>query len=184
MTHMSGNKSENTVPDRRAAEKYIKKALALGADHAVAFNTEDIEFDSRALLKCMFGCKDWGKGPTCPSRPGSLKPWEYEQIFKKYSWGIIIHSHDKKISQDVSFSLESEAFTDGYYLAFSLSDCACCSTCCGTKGLDCANPRKARPAFHSVGIDVFKTVRKFGLPIETLKDPSYEQNWYSAVFIE
>jgi predicted metal-binding protein len=184
MDEITGNKNKINVPDIKGAEKYIKKALDLGASHAVVFKTEDIEFDPRTLLKCMFGCGDWGKGPTCPSRPGSLKPWEYEQIFRKYSWGIIIHSHSKKISQDVSFSLESEAFTDGYYMAFSLSDCAVCRECCGTKGLDCANPRKARPAFHSVGIDVFKTVRKFGLPIDTLKDPSDEQNWYSAVFIE
>jgi predicted metal-binding protein len=166
------------------AEKYIKKAMERGADHAVFFRIEDIEFDPRALLKCMFGCNAWGKGHTCPSRPGSLKPWEYEQILRRYSWGIIIHSHSKKTSQDVSFSIESEAFTDGYYMAFSLSDCAICPECGGERGTPCANPRKARPAFHSVGIDVFKTVRKFGLPLETLKTPSDEQNWYSAVFIE
>jgi len=167
-----------------AAEKYIKKALALGADHAVFFRTDDIEFDPRTLLKCMFGCNDWGKGHTCPSRPGSLLPWEYEHILRRYRWGIIIHSHNKKISQDVSFAIESEAFTDGYYFAFSMSDCAICAECSGSKGAPCVNPSRARPAFHSVGIDVFRTVRKFGLPIDTLKDKSDEQNWYSAVFIE
>ena len=166
------------------AEKYIKKALDMGADHAVRFDIDDIVFDSSTLLKCMFGCNDWGIGHTCPSRPGSLKPWEYEQIFKKYSWGIIIHSKDKKISQNASFAVESEAFTDGYYFAFSLSDCALCPQCMGYKGSCCANPRKARPAFHSVGIDVFKTVKKFGLPLYTLTNPDEEQNWYSAVFIE
>lgn len=165
-------------------QKYVDYAMSLGADHAVAFNVTDIEFDSRTILKCMFGCNDWGKGPTCPSRPGSLKPWEYEQVFKKYSWGIIIHSHSKKISQDVSFQVESKAFTDGYYMAFSLSDCANCKECIGLKGMNCANPSKARPAFHSVGIDVFKTVRKFNLPIYPLKTKTEEQNWYSAVFIE
>lgn len=132
----------------------------------------------------MFGCTDWGKGNTCPSRKGSLKPWEYKEIFSKYSWGIIIHSTDKKKSQDVSFEIEKEAFLKGYYFAFSLSDCAVCKECAGCRGLDCVNPRKARPAFHSVGIDVFKTVRKFDLPIATLKDKSESQNWYSAVFIE
>lgn len=166
------------------AEKYIKRALEMGADDAVGFKIEDIEFDPRTLLKCMFGCGDWGKGNTCPSRPASLSPWEYEKLFKKYSWGVIIHSKDKKISQNVSFAIESEAFTDGYYFAFSLSDCALCKECAGFKGLCCVNPRKARPAFHSVGIDVFKTVRKFGLPLNTLKSETDEQNWYSAVFIE
>ncbi|MFY9568474.1 MAG: DUF2284 domain-containing protein [Acetivibrionales bacterium] len=175
---------KNSSQATKAAEKYIRKAIEMGADHAVFFRTGDIEFDPRTLLKCMFGCNTWGKGHTCPSRPGSLKPWEYEQIFRKYSWGIIIHSHSKKISQDVSFSIESQAFTDGYYMAFSLSDCSSCSECGAARGSDCADPRKARPAFHSVGIDVFKTVRKFGLPLETLRTPSDEQNWYSAVFIE
>jgi predicted metal-binding protein len=163
---------------------YVDLALQLEADHAVIFNIEDIEFDSRTLLKCMFGCNDWGKGHTCPSRPNSLRPWEYEAIFKKYSWGVIVHSRDKKISQEVSFALEKEAFFNGHYFAFSLSDCACCKECTGFKDQACANPQKARPAFHSVGIDVFRTVRKFDLPISTLREKGEEQNWYSAVFVE
>ena len=56
------------------AGKYIRKAMDMGADHAVFFRTEDIAFDPRSLLKCMFGCSSWGKDHTCPSRPGSLKP--------------------------------------------------------------------------------------------------------------
>lgn len=163
---------------------FINRALELGADHAIVFKLQDIEFDSRTILKCMFGCNDWGKGHTCPSRPGSLKPWEYQKVFEKYKWGIIIHSTNKKISQDVSFEIEREAFLKGYYMAFSLSDCAICQECAGFKDRECVNNKKARPAFHSVGIDVFKTVRKFGLPIETLKEKDEEQNWYSAVFIE
>lgn len=163
---------------------YVNKALELGADDAVIFNIGDIEFDSRTILKCMFGCSDWGKGNTCPSRPGSLKPWEYEKVLKKYSWGVIIHTHDKKNSQDISFEIERLAFAEGYYFAFSLSDCAICEQCAGCSGAACVNPKKARPAFHSVGIDVFKTVKKFKLPIDTLKQQEDEENWYSAVFIE
>ncbi len=163
---------------------FIDKALELGADHAVAFKIEDIAFDSRTILKCMFGCGDWGKGHTCPSKPNSLSVFDYKKVFEEYSWGIIIHSTEKKVSQDVSFAIEREAFFKGYYLAFSLSDCALCSKCQGLEARACANQLKARPAFHSVGIDVFKTVRKFGLPLETLKEKGEQQNWYSAVFIE
>jgi len=171
--------------NRIEAQEYFKKrALELGADDVVIFNIEDIVFDSRTILKCMYGCADWGKGHTCPSRPGSLKPWEYKDVLKNYSWGIIIHSTKKKVSQDVSFEIEREAFLKGYYFAFSMSDCAVCPECAGFKGEPCRMPKKARPAFHSVGIDVFATVRKFGLPIETLKDTNDVQNWYSAVFIE
>jgi len=163
---------------------FIKLAIKLGADHAVAFKIKDIVFDPRTILKCMFGCSDWGKGHTCPSRPGSLKPREYREIFDKYSWGIIIHSKSKKASQDISFAVEREAFLKGYYFAFSLSDCALCAECAGHRSEKCVNPKKARPALQSVGIDVFKTVAKFSLPLKTLQNQDEKQNWYSAVFIE
>ncbi|MHC4594801.1 MAG: DUF2284 domain-containing protein, partial [Planctomycetota bacterium] len=105
-------------------------------------------------------------------------------IFERYSWGIIIHSTSKKVSQDVSFAIEREAFLKGYYFAFSLSDCTLCSECAGRQGTECVNPKKARPALQSVGIDVFKTVHRLGLPLKTLQSENEEQNWYSAVFIE
>jgi len=169
---------------RTQAEHFTRMATELGADHAVAFKIDDIVFDPRTILKCMFGCADWGKGHTCPSRPGSLKPWEYRKIFEKYSWGIIVHSTEKKIAQEASFAVERDAFLKGYYFAFSLSDCALCGECAGFHSSECVNPKKARPAFHSVGIDVFKTVHQFGLPLETLRAEDEQQNWYSAVFIE
>ena len=163
---------------------FIDLAIKLGAGHAVVFKIDDIAFDPRTILKCMFGCSDWGKGNTCPSRPGSLKPWEYQKVFQKFSWGIIIHSTTKKVSQEVSLAIETEAFLKGYYFAFSLSDCTLCSECAGHRGDECANPKEARPAMQSVGIDVFKTVHRFDLPLKTLRSEDEEQNWYSAVFIE
>jgi predicted metal-binding protein len=171
-------------PAQSDKDYFIKLATKLGADHAVVFKIEDIVFDPRTILKCMFGCSDWGKGHTCPSRPGSLKPWEYRQVFEKYSWGIIIHSTNKKVSQDVSLAIEKEAFLKDYYFAFSLSDCALCEECAGHRSEQCVNPKKARPALQSVGIDVFKTSHQLGLPLKTLKEQDEEQNWYSAVFIE
>ena len=106
-------------------------------------------------------------------------------MLSRYQWGIIVHAADKSLSQKISLALESRAFHDGYYFAFSLSDCALCGKCAATENAPCRFPRMARPAFHSVGIDVFKTVRGFGLPICTLEHPETEaQNWYSAVFVE
>lgn len=165
-------------------EQAVAKALDMGADDAVIFRLDQIVFDSRTLLKCMYGCEDWGKGHTCPSAPGSLKPWEYEQVLRRYQWGCIIHSTSKKVSQDISFALEREAFIAGHYFAFSMSDCAICSECAGFKGKPCVAQERARPAFHSVGIDVFATVKQFDLPLTTLASEDESQNWYSAVFIE
>jgi predicted metal-binding protein len=170
--------------NKEYAEILITEAKKLGAADAVAFGIGDIVFDPRTILKCMFGCADWGRNPTCPSRPGNLDIEQYERVLKRYKWGVIVHAHDKHTTQKVSFALESRAFVDGHYFAFSMSDCALCKECAGSEGQPCRNVRQARPAFHSVGIDVFATVHKFGLPLETLKDETQQQNWYAAVFVE
>lgn len=167
------------------AEKYLQLAQEMGAVDAVLFEAPQICWDSRTLLKCMYGCSDWGKNHTCPSRPGNPSMAEMKEMFSRYSWGIIIHTHEKNLSQKISMAVESAAFHDNYYFAMSLSDCGLCNECAAVCGEDCRFKGQARPAFHSIGIDVFKTVNQFGLPLFTLADrDAPDQNWYSAVFIE
>jgi len=169
--------------DAALRARWIALALEMGAADAVPFVLPDIVFDPRTLLKCMFGCPDWGKLHTCPSRPGSPTMAEYRDMFARYDWGIIVHTHDKRAAQKISYELERLAFLAGYPLAFSLSDCALCKTCAGHTGDPCRNAKQARPAFHSVGIDVFATARRLNLPLEPLRTEDQEQNWYAAVFI-
>jgi len=166
-------------------DKYINLALSLGATNAVAVTPNDIVFDGRTLLKCMFGCSDWGRGCTCPSRGNFLKPWELEPLLRKYKFVLIIHSPDKKIAQKASYAVEKEAYFDGDVMVFSMSDCAICATCAGKEkdGGACRDVKRARPAFHSVGIDVFATVKKLGLPLEALREEGEDQNWYAAVWL-
>ncbi len=47
---------------------------------------------------------------------------------------------------------------------------------------DCLHPEKSRPGGDFVGIGVFATVRKFGLPIEVLADREQRQDRYSFVY--
>ncbi|MCL2031025.1 MAG: DUF2284 domain-containing protein [Oscillospiraceae bacterium] len=166
-------------------QKYTQLALDHGAEHAVRVTPEDIVFDGRTLLKCMFGCSSWGRGPTCPSREGFLKPWEFEPLLRKYKHVLILHAQDKKAAQAAAFAVERAAFLDGDVLAFSMSDCALCAECAGRSGEKCRNVRQARPSFHSVGIDTFATARKLGLPLFVLQDESEtdRQNWYAAVWL-
>ena len=164
-------------------EKYIDMALSKGAINVVAAKPEDIVFDGRTILKCMFGCKDWGKGCTCPSRPGFLPQKELKKLLGKYKTVLIIHANDKKTAQDASLAVENEAYLDGDALVFSMSDCALCAECAGRTGESCRNAMMARPAFHSVGIDVFATAKKLGLPLYPLRNEDEEQNWYAAVWL-
>ena len=76
---------------------------------------------------------------------------EYKEMLSRYQWGVIVHAADKSLSQKISLALESRAFHDGYYFAFSLSDCALCGKCAATENAPCRFPRMARPAFHSGG---------------------------------
>jgi len=163
--------------------KYINMACELGADNAVAVTPEDIVFDGRTILKCMFGCKDWGKGCTCPSREGFLPLDEMERLLRKYKSVLIVHSRNKKTAQKASLAIENEAYLDGDVLSFSMSDCALCEECAGRFDHPCRNVMKARPSFHSVGINVFATVAKLGLPLKPLRSEDEEQNWYSAVWL-
>ena len=165
-------------------ERYCRLALSMGALNARVFSLDDIVFDQRTIIKCMYGCDDWGKGHTCPSREGSLSIAQWREALDRYHWGILIHGDKARLNQDISYELERRAFFDGYYFAFSMSDCKLCATCAGHSGEPCRNIKKARPAFHSVGIDIFATVRRFSLPIETLEYEGEPQNWYAAVFVE
>ena len=165
-------------------KKYIDKALEMGAKNAVEFKISDIAFDPRVALKCIFGCGGYGMQHTCPYQKSPLTMDEYQRIFEKFSRGIIIGCDDKPTSQRISYELELDCFFDGYYFAFSLSDCGLCEACTRGDGKDCLFPERARPSFHGVGIDVFKTVRNLGLPLEVLRNKTDKENWYSAVFVE
>jgi len=163
--------------------KYKEMALSFGANNAVVVSPGEIVFDGRTILKCMFGCRSWGKACTCPSRAGFLSLKEMKKLLMKYKTVLIIHSTDKKIAQKASLAIENEAYLDGDVFSFSMSDCALCEECAGYSDKPCINPIKARPSFHSVGIDVFSTAAALGLPLKPLRTADEEQNWYAAVWL-
>lgn len=165
-------------------EKYVNIAHNFGAVNAREFTIDEIVFDPRTVLKCKYGCTDYGKLHNCPSDPKSLDIEQSIRIFKHYKGGVIIHAHDKVITQKASFEVERQAFLDGHHFAISLSDCAFCKDCKGIDGKPCVNVRMARPALHSVGIDVFSTAKNMNLPLFPLKNTDEEENWYSGVFID
>lgn len=162
-------------------KRYVTDALARGAQNALIINARDIVLDPRTILKCRFGCTGWGHNWTCPSAPGAVTVWEFSQIIKHYKKALLIHTHGKKLSQEIAFAVEQNAYRDGAYFAFSLSDCAVCKKCRYPQA--CRAPKKARPAMQAVGIDVFSTVRRQRLTLKTLKNKDEQQNWYSLVLI-
>ena len=87
---------------------------------------------------------------------------------------------------ETMYALEQRAFYLGYYksLAFAALPCIYCEECVAEelKGIadlsikkDCRHAEKVRTSMEAVGIDVFATVRKLGLPIDVIpcKDEKY-----------
>ena len=165
-------------------EKYKKMAKELGAINVVKFSIEEIVFDPRVALKCLFGCDTYGRVHNCLFQKSPLNMAQYKEIFSHYSWGIIIRTENLEDSQRIAFEVEREAFLDGHYFALSLSDCVLCEKCTRIDQMgECRLPLQSRPSFHGIGIDVVKTVNALGLPLKIARTHDDEVNYYSAVFV-
>jgi len=145
-------------------------------------------------MKCMFGCKNYGKCGTCPPNTPSVS--ECHDLFLDYKTGVVFHFRKMVKKPEDRFAwtrdvnarllkLEGEIFLAGYYKTFLLfmDSCNLCESCPGIRQL-CKNPKMARPTPESMAIDVFATVRKIGFPIDVLCDYSQEMNRYAFLLID
>jgi len=65
--------------------------------------------------------------------------------------------------------LETAAFKSGFYLAAGLigGECCLCEECVSPHSEEgCRHPFQSRPSMEAMGIDVYETCRKNGLPID------------------
>lgn len=164
-------------------DKYIKRAVKLGAHDAKQISVETINTAAWVRVKCQYGCSGYGRCITCP--PYSPKPEETAQMLKSYQTAILIHCNDHTDVTNIVTKVEREAFLDGYYKAFAMG-AGPCSLCdkCNLEDEECLYPEDARPSMESCGIDVYQTARNNGFPIEVVKNHNCEQNYYGIVLIE
>jgi predicted metal-binding protein len=170
-------------------ERYVQKALEMGATHAAVVEASDIPVDERVTLKCRIPrCFGYGAGAHCP--PNTLPPAELRELLKKYHWAVLfaldvaptVIVRDRatikervaayqKIYKLVS-EVESMAFYDGHYLAFGFGAGSCRHTFCGEQencqameGKRCRFSLISRPSMEAVGIDVYQLVARQGWDI-------------------
>ena len=145
-------------------------------------------------MKCMYGCREYGKTASCPPNVPSVS--ECERFFREYTDAAVFHSEKKASKPQDRFAwtrkvnlalskLEREVFLSGYERAFLLfmDSCAICEECSGDTAT-CKQPRLSRPTPEAMAVDVFSTVRKVGYPIEVLGDPSLAMNRYAFLLIQ
>ena len=164
-------------------EKYVALAKEAGMTGALVISSDDVFFDIRANLKCAWGC-DRGvtAGIKCDARGTTFE--ERVLMLKQYDHILVLHSHDARLLSESILELERVAFLDGHYFAFAVRSCNLCRECNAAKGGDCPHPDKVRPCDSLFGIDVYKTVRRLGLPCEVLKTTEDEQNRYGFLLID
>jgi predicted metal-binding protein len=145
-------------------------------------------------FKCMFGCPTYGKKGNCPPSVPSIP--ECREFFSEYE-NIVVIRIQKKLGKPEQLKewsretnlhlleLEKAVLLAGYYKAFLLfmDECRICDECSETRN-ECKSPHLSRPSPEALGVDVFATVRKLGLPIEVLTDNTQEMNRYSFLLVE
>ena len=164
-------------------DKYIQMARDYKMLHAQIISADDIYFDIRVILKCRWGCEDFGNPSLkCDTRNTSLQ--ERIDMVKAYQSILLIHSHDMVELSKAALEIERTAFLDGYYFSFAIRYCNLCQSCAVDQGKSCPTPEKVRPCDQSFAIDVYKTARKLGLPCHVLQNKKDVQNRYGFVLLE
>ncbi len=144
-------------------------------------------------MKCMYGCGEYGKNACCPPNTPSVS--ECERFFHEYRDAVIFrfekavnkpedrHSWSKKINIKLA-KLEREVFLSGFERAFMLfmDSCGLCSDCTAVRE-GCQQPRSARPSPEAMAVDVYSTVKQYGLPIAVRTDYDQEMNRYAFLMV-
>jgi predicted metal-binding protein len=160
----------------------ISTALSMGASDAKIFQIDNIAFDSRTLLKCLFGCP--GGMHYCPDARDASSLIDYSGMIKNYDWGVLICTDDLSKGQEITLALESKAFLAGYYFAFGATECAHCERCSYEENKPCVDREKQRPPLYTLGIDVYKTARGLGLELNVVQKEGDPARNITAVFVE
>ncbi len=165
-------------------ERYIEFAKENGAEHALIISPDDIVFDRRAILKCLWGCEDQSdpNRVKCGSRGLSFE--EAQATIHEYKRILLIHHYDNFKLSNVARKIEKNAFLEGHYFACAMHCCHLCKTCKIDSGKPCPMPLKISPCDQSFGVDVYKTVRGLGLPCAPLKSDTETANRYAFVLID
>ncbi len=160
-------------------DRYRARAIELGSTDAKVLRAEDVIVDERVRAKCRFPlCSNYNTNMNCP--PHGMQVDEFRTLLGRYRHAILFKIDvtsgriedfkvaNRRVSTDIVWRLESEAFYDGYRFAVGFGGGTCkdmlCPKleCAALAGKGCRYEYRARPGMHTVGIDVFATAVRAG----------------------
>lgn len=179
------------MADRRALEGVFHQR---GYTDFKWIDPQDIVVAEWVRMKCRYGCSDYGTNASCPPNVPSVA--ECRRFFHEYSVAVMFHFEKRVDAPEDRYAwsgsvnrglleLEREVFLLGCAKAFLLfmDCCQLCSDCAGTEA-ECRNPEAVRPSPEGLAVDVFSTVKRYGLPIEVLSDYTQPMNRYAFLLVE
>lgn len=145
---------------------------------------EDIVFEKKVKLSCFY-CSKYNTRWTCPPRIPKL---DYEELVKEFQNAVIIYTKmdfTKENYEEIRHQssvivhkaiLKAEKILlengESLFASFVGGSCKLCKNGCSDD--KCRNPGLARIPMEATGINVIKTVSKYGLEIKfPVKDSLY-----------
>lgn len=160
-----------------------------GIDEAMIIYTSKVEVKDWVLLKCKYGCENYGKSHSCP--PNSIPPDETRKIMREYKRAILVVAKTKELKEQKKFrkallEMEKALFLKNHYKAFALVPGCCdnCDVCAVQEGKQCRNPITKRPCIEGTGIDVFALAKKHKKNIQTIKDMKKAFESYGLILLD
>ena len=168
------------LSDKELSDTAKQKAAVLDIR---IISPSDVETAAWVRLKCRFGCGCFGQCLVCP--PFTPSPDEMHKVLDAYRRAILIHFDRKAEIKATVAELERDIFLRGAWKAFGLGagPCPFCREC-NVEEQQCRHPERARPSMEACGIDVFSTVKKFGLPIEVVRTTRQCPNYYGLILVD
>jgi len=180
-------------------KRYCQLAIRGGASEAVVIPAAYVTVDERVRLKCIVPrCPRAGETPYCPPNAPDLDL--SRRAFGRFSWGVLFKYQIEPVaeydptrknvtkaeqrrtlsfhtkSSEIVYSIERQAYKDGYHLAMGFGGGSCKDYLCQgliCQFLDsgrCRFPGRSRPAMEAMGIDVISLVNKAGWNTYALLD--------------
>lgn len=160
-------------------------------DHKWLNPRQDIVVAHWVRFRCLFGCDSYGKLASCPPAVPSVD--ECRAMIHEYGDAVLLHlpmtsdaARDNRREALRLASLEREVFLAGNYKTFLLAFCSCpfCAVC-ESEGIrqKCRNKKMSRPSAEAMGIDVYQTARKAGLPIQVVQNIGDPMDRYAFLLV-
>jgi len=161
------------------ARHWGDRAREAGASGARPVAAADVTLHEWALLKCRYGCPDYGRRLSCP--PSSPPLDDLRAALAGYRRALLVwvevagedeEPAARRRLHEALLALEREAFLQGSHkaLAFGVGPCLWCGDePCPDDGT-CRHREKLRPSLSGCGVDVFALADAAGLELTVARD--------------